>query len=202
MAQVQATEKVVVNLGAGEIGGGRLPAFFTGWRQVRVDLDPETQPDLVATMTDLSAIADEAVDAVWASHCLEHVYAHEVPSCLAEINRILSPRGFLCLRVPDLQTVAGSIAEDRMHEVLYQSPRGPVTAHDVVFGFGADVARGRLMMSHRTGFTPTVLSDALKNSFDSFLVRRTQALELIAVARKGPWSSEHEPGDLLAALGI
>jgi len=153
-------------------------------------------------MIDLSAIPSGSAQGVWASHCLEHLYQHDVSTCLKEVRRILSDRGFLCLRVPDLQTVAQAVAEDRLHDVLYQSSKGPVTAHDVVFGFSPDLANGKFAMAHKTGFTPTLLMRSLSEAFESFLVRRTARLELVAVARKGAWSSDQEPSELLAALGL
>ena len=199
-----SSANIFVNLGSGESGGGRLPEFLRSWRQIRVDVDPQTRPDIIASMTDLSAIASGSVQGVWASHCIEHLFRHEVTVCFGEVRRIMSDRAFFCLRVPDLQTVASFIAEDRLHEVLYQSSAGPVTAHDVVFGYGPDIAKGKWAMAHRTGFTPTMLTEALASGgFESYLVRRkTNALELVAVARRGKWSSDAEPGELLDALGL
>jgi hypothetical protein len=194
---------ILVNLGSGESGSGRVPAFFRTWREIRVDVDPSRRPDIVASMTDLRAIGPGSVHAVWASHCIEHLYLHEAPLCFGEIRRILSNRGFFCLRVPDLQTVARYIAEDRLHEVLYQSSAGPVTAHDVVFGFGREISQGRLAMAHHSGYTPTLLSQTLAaGGFRSYFVRRTNALELVAVARKGNWSDDREAVELLDALGL
>ncbi len=203
MSDFPSDQKRLVNLGSGHDGLGRLPGFFAGWQQMRVDVDPPTQPDVLASMTDLSAIASETIDAVWASHCLEHLYHHETGAALGEIRRILAPDGFVCIRVPDLQTIASFIAADRMHEVIYESPAGPITPHDVVFGYGPDVSVGRLTMAHRTGFTPTLLVQSLTGAgFDSFLIRRSAALELVAVARRGAWSSDNEPASLLNALGF
>ncbi len=203
MSNPPSDQRLLVNLGSGQEGFGRLPGFFEGWRQIRVDVDPQMRPDVVASITDLSAIGSETVDAVWASHCVEHLYHHETGAALSEMLRILAPDGFVCIRVPDLQTIAGYIAADRMHEVIYQSPAGPITPHDVVFGYGADVSAGRLAMAHRTGFTPTLLVQSLTSAgFDSFLVRRSAALELVAVARRGAWSSDSEAASLLNALGF
>lgn len=204
MNQGRTPQNVLINLGSGESGAGRLPAFFSGWAQVRVDLDPDTKPDIVGSMTDLSAIRSDTVSAVWASHCIEHLFQHEVAVCFREIARIMNVRGFLCMRVPDLQRVAGFVAEDRLHEVLYESSMGPVTAHDVMFGYGPDIARGKVAMAHRTGFTPTLLMDSLKaGGFGGYLVRRKPTtLELVAVARKGPWSTNTEAAELLDALEL
>lgn len=43
-----------------------------------------------------------SVDAVYSSHALEHIMAHQVPSALAEWYRVLRVGGTLELRVPDL----------------------------------------------------------------------------------------------------
>jgi hypothetical protein len=196
-------QKLLVNLGSGVAGTGWLPAMFDGWRQLRVDIDPAARPDIVGSLTDLSALESECADAVWASHCVEHIYRHEVHAALTEMRRVMKMSGLLCIRVPDLQTVAGFIAADRMHEVIYDSPAGPVTPHDVVFGLGSDVALGYLSMAHKTGFTPTLLVQSLNGAgFESFLIRRTPDLELVAIARKQRWTDESEPTRIVDALGL
>jgi hypothetical protein len=43
-------------------------------------------PDIVGTMTDMSAVADASVDALFSSHNIEHLYPHEVPVALAEFR--------------------------------------------------------------------------------------------------------------------
>jgi predicted SAM-dependent methyltransferase len=51
------------------------------------------QPDVLGTMTDMSAVATGSVDAVVSSHNMEHLYPHEVPLALAEFVRVLKPDG-------------------------------------------------------------------------------------------------------------
>ena len=53
----QTRGKLLVNLGSGPKGAAWLPTMFSDWRQFRVDVDPDAGPDLVADITDLSAIA-------------------------------------------------------------------------------------------------------------------------------------------------
>ena len=53
------------------------------WTEVRVDIDPAASPDVVGTMTDMSAVASGSVDAIFSSHNIEHLYPHEVPVALA-----------------------------------------------------------------------------------------------------------------------
>lgn len=198
-----AEPRVVANVGCGPRGSAAIPAFFSDWQELRVDVDPLVAPDILGALTDLSALPDGSVDALYAAHSLEHLYAHEVPRALAEFWRVLNPGGFACLIVPDLQTVAGYIAADKLHEPLYQSPAGPITPHDILFGHGASIAAGRVTMAHRCGFTPGMLSKFLRQSpfAESVIRRRGPALELAVVARKTAASPE-ERDDLVAALAL
>lgn len=49
--------------------------------------------------------ADSSIDAVLASHVLEHLTADEARSCMAEIHRVLRPGGIVRVAVPDLDSV-------------------------------------------------------------------------------------------------
>jgi SAM-dependent methyltransferase len=197
-----ARPRMLLNVGCGPIGGGRLPPYFDTWRAVRVDIDASVQPDVLADLTDLSPIADGSADAVWAAHCIEHLHEHEVAVALREFRRVLRADGFVCLIVPDLQAVAAYVAADRLHEPIYQSAAGPVTPHDMIFGFGAAIAAGRPAMAHRCGFTPGMLHRHFQTlPFGEVLLRRrAPQLELMAVARAVPAQSEAERSTLMAAL--
>jgi hypothetical protein len=196
---------LLVNAGCGPAGHGRLPAMFDNWEQLRVDVDADVRPDIIASITDLSAIPDGYADALWTAHCIEHLYIHEVGFALGEIYRVLSEDGFGCITVPDLQAIANLIGSDKLHEVIYQSPAGPITAHDMIYGFGAAIARGQVSMAHRCGFTPSMLMRCLQeHPFGEIILhRRPQALELVAVVRKRrePYSRE-ERAALMAALEL
>ena len=48
------------------------------WTELRLDIDQSVQPDIIGTMTDMSAVPSESVDAVFSSHNIEHLYPHEV----------------------------------------------------------------------------------------------------------------------------
>ena len=126
----QARRKLLVNLGSGPKTQSRLPAMFAGWREFRVDVDPGAVPDLVADITDLSAIKSGTVDAVWSAHCIEHLYLHQVGKALGEAHRILVDDGFLCLIVPDLQAIASYLVNDRLLEIIeLQKAVGARLAH-------------------------------------------------------------------------
>lgn len=197
-------ERVLANVGCGPLNAASLPAYFKDWRQLRVDSDPSVAPDILADLTDLSPIATGSVHAVWAAHCLEHLYLHQVPAALAEFRRVLCDEGFLCILVPDLQTVAQYLVADRIVEPLYRSPAGPVTPHDMIFGFGAAIAGGRPSMAHRCGFTPAALQRSfLGLSYGEIVLRRRSAsLELAAVARALPAKDEADRAALMSALEL
>ena len=84
--------KVFANLGCGPPGSGHAPTIFEDWRELRVDIESAVKPDILADITDLSAIPSNSMDGVWCSHALEHVYAHQVEPTLAEIYRIQTSR--------------------------------------------------------------------------------------------------------------
>jgi len=196
---------LLVNAGCGPLGRTRLPAMFKDWQQIRVDLDPSVQPDIVASITDLSAIPSGSANALWSAHCIEHLYSHDVGRALNEFSRILADDGFACIIVPDLQAIAHYIATDKLHEVIYNSPAGPVTAHDMVYGFGTAIAQGRQDMAHRCGFTPTLMMQRLQETpfAEIILRRRSQALELAAILRKrADGTNPEQRNALLAALDI
>lgn len=199
----QNRTKLFVNLGSGAKGSAWLPPMFADWRELRVDSEPRTGPDLLADITDLSAIETGSIDAVWSAHCLEHLYLHQVPTAIAEMHRILSHDGFLCLVVPDLQVLAEYIVNDRLHEVVYHSAAGPVTVHDTIFGFGQFLAQGHHGMAHRCGFTPGLLVRELQTSpFAEIILRRRPNQELAAIACKRAPASDAEREALLEALEL
>jgi hypothetical protein len=168
----------VLHVGCGTYAREKLPAFFrgTGWREIRLDIDPEVCPDFVASITDMNVITDGFVDAVYSSHNLEHLYPHEVPLALQQMYRVLKPDGFTLIQLPDLQEVARHIAAGKLEDPLYISPMGPIAPLDILYGHRPSMTSGNLFMSHRTGFTSDTLGAALiAAGFPVAVVQRTTA---------------------------
>jgi len=109
-------------VGCGQYNAYALhPVFQAGnWQEIRLDLNPDVQPDIVASITDLEPVADESMGAVWSSHNIEHLYTHEVPIALREFYRVLKPEGFLLATLPDLQQVAEQVSQGNLEETLYE----------------------------------------------------------------------------------
>src|SRR5579863_8532211 len=168
-----ARTKLLVNLGSGAKGASWLPAMFAEWRQLRIDSDATVAPDILADVTDLSAIESGSADVVWSAHCLQHLYLFQVGDVVAEAYRILADDGFFCVIVPDLQAVAEYLIEDRLDQVVRESPSGPVTAYDIIFGFGPHLERGHFGMAHKSGYTPTALAEKLGEApFAQIMIQR------------------------------
>jgi predicted SAM-dependent methyltransferase len=179
----------VLNVGCGYPLRQKLHRHFHGpeWREIRLDLDPAVQPDIVGSITDMGPVAADSVDAVWSSHNLEHLQRHEVPQALTEFLRVLKPHGLLLLTLPDLQQVAQLVVEDRLEDSAYVSQSGPIMPLDMIFGHTASLARGNQFMAHRTGFTARSLHKLLiEAGFVEISVRQRTSFDL--------WATSYKPG--------
>lgn len=179
---------VVLHLGSGAVLPSDLHAEFQGpgWRPVRVADDAALQPDVLASLTDLRIIPTGSVHAVFCGHGLERLPAHQVRQALAEITRVLRPTGIALIGAIDLQRVAELIAADRLYEAAYESPAGPISALDLVFGHSASLAEGHQRLSHRTGFTARVLGELLLGAGFAHVDINRQGLDLWALAQMTP----------------
>ena len=179
-------KKRILNAGSGHTSARGVAPLFASpdWEEVRLDVDPAVGPTVIGSITDMKAIfPSESFDAVWSSHTLEHLFAHEVPIALGEFKRILKPDGFGLFMCPDLESVASHLAQHGADHVAYTSPAGPITALDMLFGHQASVAQGRHYMAHKTGFTAERLGNLLLEAgFPTVNVRRDHHFEICALA--------------------
>lgn len=183
--------KTILHVGPGHRNNGaKLPAAFQGseWKEIRLDIDPANEPDIVGSMLDMTAVVDSSVDAIYSAHNIEHVYAHEVAVVFKEFLRVLKPEGFLVVTCPDLQTVCQLVAEDKLGDAAYHSPAGPVTPLDILYGHGPALAAGHHFMAHKTGFTLKTLTQALQSAGFQTIggKRRLRGLDLWVTATKAP----------------
>jgi SAM-dependent methyltransferase len=180
--------KTFLHVGCGPATKDQCPNCFRGddWREIRLDIDPAVKPDIIGSITAMAPVADASMDALYSSHNLEHLYAHEVEIALREFHRVLKPQGFAVVTCPDLKAIAQLVVEDRLLDVVYTSPDGPVTALDMIYGYRGYTRAGNHFMAHRCGFTATVLLGTLAAagfaSYAAFTVPKDFAIW--AVARK------------------
>ncbi len=164
MSQVVTSVRTVLHVGCGAANPEKLHPTFRGWNEIRFDIDPNVQPDIVGDIVSMTAVADESVDGVWSSHNLEHLLAHQVPLALREFWRVLRPGGMALVTMPDLQEIAALVAEGKLEETAYMSPAGPIAPLDMLYGHRASIERGNIFMAHKTGFTAQTLGQKLHNA--------------------------------------
>lgn len=181
-----AAGKKFLHVGCGPARKPHVAACFQpdDWREIRLDIDPDAAPDIVASMLDMAAVPDAAVDGVYSSHNIEHLQPHEVAVALGEFRRVLKDDGWLVLTCPDLEPVCRAVAEGRLLEPLYVSPAGPIAPLDILYGHRPALAAGNGFMAHRTGFTlPTLLAAPQAAGFAATIgAARPAAFDLWAVA--------------------
>ena len=163
-ARFPTDRRIMLHVGCGKRDSGLLPSelLTPEWFEVRLDIDPEVAPDIVADMIDMPEIGTATVDGIWSSHNLEHVFAYQVPLVLREFFRVLRPGGTAHVQVPDITVPAKAAAHGRLETPLYTSMAGPITALDMLFGYGPAIAQGEHFMAHRTAFTRATISDKFK----------------------------------------
>jgi len=180
------TKKKVLHVGCGPYDPEALPLELRTeeLQEIRLDIDPRMKPDILGTITDLSAVEDNSVDAVYSSHNLEHIYDYEVPIALAEFKRVLKSSGLVWLVVPDMQLAAEWVVKGDMDDQpLYISPGGPVKALWMFYGAGTSIP-GIPYMAHKTGFTASSLQNQLiKAGFTDLHISRRE-FSIYAKARK------------------
>jgi hypothetical protein len=163
------------------------PGFNNGsWSEIRIDINGLNSPDIIGSMTDMSAVHSGSVDAIFSSHNIEHLYPHEVQIALAEFHRVLGPQGFCVITCPDIQSVCALVAQDKLLDPAYISPAGPIAPIDILFGHRPSMAQGNLFMAHRTGFTEKTLTASLQEAgfMTVATIKRTHCFDLWALGIK------------------
>lgn len=162
----KSTEKLVLHVGCGPATLKHMPPPFRNgeWKEVRFDIDPACNPDIVGTITDMDRVETGSVDAIYSSHNVEHVFPHEVISVFREFHRVLKKNGFALITCPDLQALGDYIAQGKLHEPIYQSGLGPVAPIDILYGHRSSIEEGKHYMAHRGGFTSDSLTTSLRDA--------------------------------------
>lgn len=152
--------KKVLNVGCGQV---KLEFdLFKYYKEIRLDTDQNSKPDIIGSIVNMKGIKDESIDAIWASHVIEHIYWSELPKAFDEIKRVLKPSGFAIIITPNLAVIADLIKDD-LTKVLYSTPYGPVTPLDILYGFREYTKVGMEGMSHKMGFNPKLMKEVLNS---------------------------------------
>jgi len=157
-------------------GGDPLPAWLSGMKETRLDVNADCKPDIVADMTDLGDIGE--FDVVFCQHALEHLHPFDVRVALDEFKRVLTKGGAAIVFVPDVEGVVPDDTE------LFESPAGPITGLDLFYGFNK-VSQDMPYMKHQTAFIKDTLTRAIEGAgFSQDKVDRLMNYNMIGVGIK------------------
>ncbi|CAN1213014.1 Methyltransferase domain-containing protein [Tumidithrix helvetica PCC 7403] len=147
--------------------GGTTP--HPDWKILDIEARPEV--DYIGDANDLSQFEDESIEAIYASHVLEHFYYRlydELIFTLAEWYRVLKPEGKLMISVPDLFTLCS----------LYLTPHLTVDDRFILMTaiFGGQLNPYDV---HKVGFDEEILAIYLRDvGFESY--QRVEEFELFS----------------------
>lgn len=145
----------------------QVPAQFAGWQHLLLDIAPGPDVDLVLDARLLTTASPGQFDAVYCSHNLEHYYRHDCDKVLTGFLHVLKLEGYAQIIVPNTGEVFRQVLERGLDidDVLYQSPAGPITPHDVIYGLGSEIERSGLdFYAHKRGFTPRSMQSTLQKA--------------------------------------
>ena len=185
--------KTLLHVGCGPEDKSDLKGFDNDdWKEIRLDIDEDVNPDIVGTLTEMKLVETASVDAVYSAYNIDHIYAHEVPIALGEFYRVLKDDGLVIIKCPDLQSVAEAVVKDKLLDTLYVSPIGPISAIDIMYGNRQEISDGNTYMEKKVGFTYTALDGSFfEAGFETRYGGRSQnAWELMLVAFKKKKSEE------------
>lgn len=174
-----------------------LPPQYAGWEHVLLDIDPRGSPDIVCDARKLASLPGTVFDSIYCSHNLEHYYRHDVDKVLAGFAHVLKEDGFVHIRVPDMGELFQTVVKNNLDidDFLYQSPSGPITVRDVIYGYGPEIERsGNDFYAHKTGFTQKSLFLTLQTAGFPWVYSGIGNLEITAFAFK------NEPGEYAEKL--
>lgn len=122
------------------------------WQHIRVDIDPDVKPDVIDDIRKLSQFADNSADGIYSSHNLEHLHPNDALDALKSFLRVLRPGGSMFALVPDIQIACQWVAEGKGLETIYNSPMGPITPIDMIYGHRGLTYANQYQI-HRCGYT-------------------------------------------------
>lgn len=152
--------------------GSEKMSIWEGCKTTYLDIEPRTNPDIVASMTDLGEIG--LYDVVYCCHALEHLYPHEVNVALREFKRVLRLGGTVMIVVPDLEDVRPD------NRLLERADKAPITGLHMYYGDHALIPEFPYM-AHHCGFIAETLEYALLSAGFEAKTMREKDFNLVGI---------------------
>jgi len=187
----------ILNVGAGP-ASTPMPPYYQGHTVERLDIDPRYTPQLLMDVRDVGTLPRGAYDVAYCSHILEHFYTHEAERIVHGLYHILADDGVCDVMLPNIGALLeqGSLDLDR---VMYQSPAGPITVHDMLYGFSGfhRASEHPEYQTHRSAWSAHRLGGLLNYCGFSSVFAGEGGLDLRVVGFKREPSAER-----MAAFGL
>ena len=185
--------KTLLHVGCGPEDKSDIKGFDNDdWKEIRLDIDEDVNPDIVGTLTDMKLVETATVDVVYSAYNIDHIYAHEVPIALGEFYRVLKDDGIVFVRCPDIQSVCKAVLEDKLLETFYETEDGQkITPLDILLGNRQELLDGNEFMAKKCGFTYSVLNKAFSDAgfkarYGGRIAFNGAELALVAFKQKKP----------------
>jgi predicted SAM-dependent methyltransferase len=175
--------KKVLNVGGNNRYIG-IPDLYNGWECHLLDIDASAGPEICCDARELVTHKADIYDSVYCSHNLEHYQRRDALTVLNGIAHVLKPAGFLYVIVPDLIAVIKEVVARGLdlEETLYDSPAGPITPLDVIYGLQSQVVGSdNPFFAHKNGFSEKSLRRLLSEGGFDPVHLRPGPLELHAI---------------------
>ena len=67
--------KTFLNVGCGPETESKIRGFDNDdWKEIRLDIDEDVNPDIVGTLTDMKLVETATIDAVYSAYNIDHIY--------------------------------------------------------------------------------------------------------------------------------
>ncbi len=128
-----------------------------GWTCVDILPDADVVMDIQEAPLPYPA---NSVEAIYFSHCLEHLWPHKYDFVLTEMWRVLVPGGILRVVVPDMALAMRKYMND---DLAAENPEHIRACLQWWFDYGVD-EDGQVVLNHLGGFDGTYLRHVLKRN--------------------------------------
>ena len=151
-----------------------------------LDIAPGPGVDYTWDARDLDRFTETSFDVVYCSHNLEHFSVKDYPQVLKGFFHILREGGVVDIRVPNIQGAMEEMVKRgvELDDTAYVSPAGPISFHDMLYGYGEYVKNGNQYMQHYVGFSTRTLERALVQAGFKMLKTEFTPFNICCLAQK------------------